>query len=206
MALTLQNLTRAQRTAALVGAGVVLVVLVVIFSSELFVRTLVLRVRVKPSKIEPGSRVAVRWTASRANRARYPFERISLCEARRRGAGRCIIVLVTTPNDGSETFRVSPKTPPGVYRVVLQALDANRRPVTKARMSSGAVRVIEESSGENGGDGGGGDDGGGGGGRGGGDEPPPPPTGDSGGHGGEDDGHGGDDGGHGGGHGGGGHS
>lgn len=160
----IRALPRPAKVAALIG-GVLLAVLLftTLFGEEVFVRVSPFRIRVLSGRVHQGEQLSISWTVSRTNRQRFPFERVYACPVRlgRTITKACALVLAATPNDGQE--RVTIASRPGVYRILLQALDRNRRPIRGIRLTSNGFRVLPRLAEEGGGGGDGSGSGGGGG-------------------------------------------
>ncbi len=154
---------------SLLGVGVLVVILAALFAEELFVRAIAFRVQVTPRTVKPGQNMTVRWSASRADRARLPYGRISLCAvpAEKKLPLRCAVLRPLTVNDGRETINLPASLAENRYRVLVQTLDRRRRPSGKGTTAQSNAFTVRRTSEESGNGGGGGGESGGG--------PPAPP-------------------------------
>lgn len=152
-----------------IGAIFVMAVVATIYQDQLFtsvISPLIFKVKVAPTKVNQGDKVNISWTTNTTNKAKYPFERIYFCIVVNGKNGNCKTMTTSTPNDGKEQVAVAVGA--GTYRAVLQALDANKKPVNGINISSNGFKVIAKvvsssnGGGGNGGSSSGGDNGGGG--------------------------------------------
>ncbi len=153
----------------LIVSGVAVLVIIAVFSvlfqDQLFTSVstpFVFGVRVTPSRVYQGSSVLVRWPSNARNRSNYPFERISVCPVIKAKQIQCKVIVANTLNDGNE--KLVANVDQGIYRIMLQALNANKNPINGAIMMSNAFSVVTAPGNGGGSNGGGGNGGSGNGG------------------------------------------
>jgi len=100
-----------------------------------------LNVKVSSSKIRRGSQVNVTWNVKASNPTKYPYERVYVCDVKNIN---CTMALQTTKNNGKAKITISVK--PGNYLIRLQALDKNKKPVTRVRTTSGTFKVVASNN------------------------------------------------------------